>query len=345
MSLSSDDVKQGILAAKAEAARRRLQAAQRAVLAAGKLQLASAAFSAATKKGYTLRPLNMTPIPLVTAEDDRPAVCDLITQHSDALAAVRSLVAVDSLYDPNRHDDLFLLRFVLSHTKKGGVTSAASAARATLRYRHEHGLDSQDIRREWPSPRYDWPAYRIFMTCVEPSSLSHTLPHPDRGVVSIVAMSGIDQAGMAATDAADTLASHRRWTEWCFQMVDDITRRTGRLTKTCRLIDMRGVRLRDMDRAYIARDGANAKTTEDFYPQLLAAAFLCHPPSWIQFLWRVCRPLFPQRFIEKIDLIAPQSNPAEARRIHKYAPPESIPVRFGGLMTAWPPPLGEENLR
>ena len=99
-----------------------------------------------------------------------------------------------------------------------------------------------------------------------------------------------------------------------------------------------------MDRQYLARDGANAKATEDFYPQLLAAAFICHPPTFIHFLWRVCRPLFPQRFVEKLDLIAPVTNQAEARRLHKYLATEHIPRRFGGEMEAWPPPLGEENM-
>ena len=150
---------------------------------------------------------------------------------------------------------------------------------------------------------------------------------------------------MATLDDATALASHRRWTEWCFQMVDDITRRTGRLTKTSRIIDMRGTRLASFDRAYLRRDGAQSKTTEDFYPQLLAAVYICHPPPFVHFLWRVCRPLFPQRFVEKIDLIAPATNAAEARRMLPHIAWADLPERFGGGLAAWPPPRGVENVR
>ena len=110
------------------------------------------------------------------------------------------------------------------------------------------------------------------------------------------------------------------------------------------MIDMRGMNMAGMNRTYIARDGANSKATEDFYPQLLAAAFICHPPRWIQAVWRVLRPLFPARFVEKVDLIAPATNPPEMRRLLKYVAPEHLPTRFGGQLEAWPPPLGDTHM-
>lgn len=287
----------------------------------------------------------MTPLPLVGEHDIRPSVSDLLTEHDAAVSKIRTLISVDELFDKARHDDLFLLRFWLSHAKKGGVERAAAAARATMRYRQQHGLDAADIRNEWPDMKHRWPVYDSMYAHIVPGSLSHCLPHADRGVISMVDMTGLDQGGMATRDAAEALRAHQRWTEWCFQMVDDITRRTGRLTKTCRLIDMAGMRLTAMDRKYLANDGANAKVTEDHYPQLLAAAFICHAPTWVQVMWRVFRPFFPARFVEKLDLISPLTNPAEARRILRYVAAADVPTRFGGELDAWPPPLGKENLR
>jgi len=55
------------------------------------------------------------------------------------------------------------------------------------------------------------------------------------------------------------------------------------------------------------------------------------------------RPLFPKRFVEKIDLISPTKNPAEARRIRKVITPANLPTRFGGNLDVWPPPLGRER--
>ena len=51
-----------------------------------------------------------------------------MAKHAAAVTAVTKLVAQDDLYDPARHDELWMLRFVLSHAK-GGVPAAARAAR------------------------------------------------------------------------------------------------------------------------------------------------------------------------------------------------------------------------
>ena len=64
---------------------------------------------------------------------------ELLRKHAVGVSALREQVSRDPLYDPQRHDDLWLLRFYLSHHVKGGVAAAAAAARATLRHRHEIG--------------------------------------------------------------------------------------------------------------------------------------------------------------------------------------------------------------
>ena len=161
----------------------------------------------------------------------------------------------------------------------------------------------------------------------------------------MVAMAGVDQHGMAAWQADAAQAAHARWIEWSWQWMDDITRRTGRLTKTARLIELRGLSLGGLNRQYISRDGAHAKALEDYYPQLLGAAFFCHPPYWVTAVWRVCRPLFPARFIEKVDLVAPQTNAAEARRIERYVAASELPTRFGGENPAWPPDIGYDKAK
>ena len=154
-------------------------------------------------------------------------------------------------------------------------------------------------------------------------------------------LSGFDQTAMLQKQTAeDSWLCHVRFTEWCFQWSDAITRRTGRLTKTTRIMDLRSMSFRSMNRGFIARDGANAKATEDAYPQLLMGVYPCFPPTWIQAFWRLARPLMPKRFVEKVDIISPLTNPSDAKRLLRAISHADLPAAFGGELAQWPPPLG-----
>ena len=56
------------------------------------------------------------------------------------------------------------------------------------------------------------------------------------------------------------------------------------------------------------------------------------------------RPLFPRRFVEKVDLISPMTNEEEARRLLRRIAAADLPTRFGGEASEWPPPLGIERM-
>jgi hypothetical protein len=53
-------------------------------------------------------------------------------------------LASDPLYEPNKHDDLWIVRFLLSHKQK--VKAVTKAAQYTLQFRAKHQLDEVDIR-------------------------------------------------------------------------------------------------------------------------------------------------------------------------------------------------------
>jgi hypothetical protein len=56
---------------------------------------------------------------------------------------VAAALASDPLYQPNKHDDLWIERFLLSH--KRNVTEGIKAAPYTLQFRTKHKLDEVDI--------------------------------------------------------------------------------------------------------------------------------------------------------------------------------------------------------
>ena len=122
--------------------------------------------------GYFPAPVNMNPIPPASPEDARPSVRDLLAQHASAVEAVREPLSADPLYRPELHDDLWILRFCLSHKK---VSDALAAARGALLYRHKHNLDAEDVRlRRWPDPSVSNPRFTKFWACVSEGASTQT---------------------------------------------------------------------------------------------------------------------------------------------------------------------------
>ena len=267
--------------------------------------------------------------------DSRRKVSDLLLENEASITAVRAEVEKDALYDSNRHDALWLLRYVLSH--KGNVEGAAAAAKATIQFRHTWNMDADD----YDTTEQACAAVIKFYKAVVPGALTYYAPHPDRPMMLVGRVRELNFHQLAATmTPEETAMAGRLSSEYLFRHSDEVTRRTGRLTKYVRCIDLRGVKLSGMSREFQKRDRELAKAIEDFYPQLLDSVYLCHAPSWVQGVWRVMRPLLPVRFVEKVDFVAPATSDVERQRLIRKSgcPEELLPACFGGGCEAWPLP-------
>merc|ERR1711933_461367 len=72
--------------------------------------------------------------------DNRPLVCDLIKEYINEIIEVRKQIQDNEFYIPNRHDDIWILRFLLSHCKKNDNNDkgtidkmTANAAKAAIK--------------------------------------------------------------------------------------------------------------------------------------------------------------------------------------------------------------------
>jgi hypothetical protein len=106
-----------------------------------------------------------TPAPSVHAMDDRPALVDVIAAHRTKIDQVAADLATDPLFRPSKHDDLWIVRFLLSHKN---VKSATKAAHSTLQFRAQHKLDETDIRYSPPNPMYTASRFESFTTIAKP---------------------------------------------------------------------------------------------------------------------------------------------------------------------------------
>lgn len=312
----------------------------------------------------TVLPLSSVVSPPSTADDERVPVRDLLAAHAARLAELRQLVAVDSLYDARRHDDLWLLRYLLSHNKgKGSVAAAAKAARGTLRWRAEHRMDELACELE-TTPAIAHPnVTRQHRYHVKPHGIRFLLPDPMRGPILLGSMVDFDygtahgaaggpshaaaarhtrvRRALPVARAEETMrrpveeyaASMRTMQEWFFMQCDRVTRQTGRLTKSARFIQVHGLSFRALNREWLKMDAAIAKEMEDFYPQALGMIICLDPPTWALALWRAVKFLFPPRMVEKIDLLSTRAGRQRDlhRRALRFLALEHLPRAYGGM--------------
>ena len=269
----------------------------------------------------------------------RERVKDLVAKHAHAIMTLRALVSAEPHFDPRLHDDLFLLRFVLSHEKKGGIAAAAAAAKGTIAFRFARGLDDPSVPVGGQAALKVVAVAKLYAALRDPAGISYYVPDPDRATVLVAVPALLDFHKMVATlsDEEQTLA-HGYSTEWLWRQADAVTRRTGYLTKYVRLVDLNGMSLRNFSRDFQRRDAKNAKAIEEFYPQLLGAVFICHAPRWLQGVWRGIKRLMPARVVEKVDFLEPLTNSAERNKLLAWIALEHLPTCFGGPCEVWPPP-------
>ena len=302
---------------------------------------------------FAPKPPNMTPIAPVTPEDDRPAICDLLSEHADPIRKIKEGIESNPLYDPKLHDDLWMLRFWLTHKSGSSKTekalqSAIDAASETLEYRKRHKLDEEDIRSKWlnwdgPDGRVEPEFWRKYCGFSEKYAVFHGQLHPDRGTVGLVKYAdmrpGERIAGMSLEEEMDIYVIN---TEWRFQVNDEVTRRTGRLTKGVICLSFGGIGLQHLNLEAARRDSAGNKMILNVYPELDGGTFITKVPTIFQHILSVVRPFYPKRLMEKLDFVV---NEKDANRvIPRFAALDTVPECFRGTYPSWPPPHNGSNV-
>ena len=187
------------------------------------------------------------PIPPVTATDKRPSVKDLIAEKRQMIDEVKRELVKDPLYDSTKHDDLWILRFLISQKKP---KAALKAAKTTLVFRKEQGFDEQDLRPFAPNVKScKGEAARKLFSCFEEDAFQFVVPDPRLGVFAYTRASGFDPKKLLKImNEEDWLPAMVYVTEWSFQWQDYTTRTTGRLTKSIRFLDLSGFKLSSFSR-------------------------------------------------------------------------------------------------
>jgi hypothetical protein len=274
-------------------------------------------------------------------KDDRPLVKALLKQHASKLTELRSILEKEDSFSEEHYDDLWMLRFLLSHKK---VSKASAAAINTMRFRQEHKLNELgDIRHklldhmDHRSERYFDINKKYLAFCKSNTALMYAQPDLDRGLIQIISPRHIDMAAVVENMSVDEVLNLYLMTnEIIYQILDEVTRRTGRLTKLLRIMDATGFAFSSFNGDYVKRDAAANKQLEDFYPQMLGKVIISDMASWATTVWRLFKPFFPKRFVEKMALVKPGKNSRDAREFLRYISEDDLWERYGGKNADWP---------
>jgi len=327
------------------------------------------------------------------SDDDRPLISDLLLKHSKEIESVRNKIKDEELYkkdtaaenDVNdqkhrrRYDDIWILRYVLSHGKDD-LEGAAEAAIQTMVFREEKKLNHQDncdlrYRMQNIGDSHDTkrfkslsvttavtaaplPGWEKLNDCSSKNTSMMIQPNLDRGPILIVDMSTFNMDLVHEKFTHDELLETNLYTNECiFQVVDEVTRRTGKLTKFCKIIDMDGWQLSKVNRSYIKADAAVSKELENMFPQLVGTVLLVNAPSWISIIWSFAKMFMPQRAISKVDILpamkktkknsssssssssSSTSSKSQMKQLTpflKYISAEHLPEKYGGQNKQWP---------
>ena len=295
------------------AAAARAAAAAEAKAAAAKAAAEAAAAAAAAAEAEALASS--------TFVEERPLVKELLAAHASEVRALREAVKGDALFDAAKHDELWLLRFLLSQKKD--VAKAAKAVATTLAWRKSNRMDELAAelkeleRKQRPLEEHRF-IRKGFETYIAPGGMRFVHPNPTRGPILVASMVQFDyNAAMRKLTRAEYTNINLAMNEWNAMQCDVVTRATGRLTKAARLVSCKGFRVGSLNRQWLKLDGDVAKEMQDCYPQLLGVIICLDPPQWALVMWRAVKILFPPRMVEKVDLLSTKDR-ALKPRLQRY---------------------------
>jgi hypothetical protein len=198
----------------------------------------------------------------------------LLKEHYQSITTLRKTCADALARDGAQYDDeLFLLRYILSHDSD--LELAAQAIRETITWREENKAKLERLGRGEPLD---------FDAQFSKYSINALHKQTKFGAPLFIVRAGLSNP----TAIVETLGAEKikEWfifsKEILFQICDRESRRRNMLVKAITIIDMKGAGMSSQNSAFQRAMGEASKITEQFYPQLLGISVLNNPPFWFR---------------------------------------------------------------
>ena len=243
-------------------------------------------------------------------------VADLVAQHAALLRELRKTDELRPLLVPTVHDDLFLLRYLLS--AKGDLAKAVKNLSKAIKWRTEQaslleGIDSL-------------PEVQEVMAITPARMLPHRTAHGQP--VQVVAPFAGDLHALTIKPERWHFVTGIANREASYGLCDQLTRSTGRLTKLVVIQDLSGLSMSALLEYSkgLQLQGNMSKLSEFLYPQMVATVVIVHAPWYVSRLHAMVKPLLSPKLLEKMKLVTSTAQLCEATGLKA----EQLPTFLGG---------------
>lgn len=213
---------------------------------------------------------------------------DLLRQHKIKIAQLRDAVGepLKVIKSCQQADNLFLLRFVLSYT--GDTEKAAESVTKALEWRKKHhsfvknAMLADHHKQLVNFPTRMQPYLKTIRSLL--SAWGHKSTRNGQPVV-LIRVNCCNFPLLVSLVPLDIIRDYVIFSNevefwWC----DRITRRSGKIHKCFRLVDLKGMSSKSIDRRFLKVFGQTSKMSEFLHPQLVAKTILVNGPSFIRWV-------------------------------------------------------------
>jgi len=217
-------------------------------------------------------------------------VDELLKEHASTIEALRVKLLDEPHYDAAVHDELFVLRFVLSN----GAAKAEVPLRETIKWRHENAASLTEAATGVRQAKHDAMGKLSIADLLDVTTLQ------DEPILVVRTGRSNVKALMDAYTEDEVVEYLNYSKETAYARCDATTRRTRRLVKMITILDMAASKISGNDRRFMRALGRSSKEAEVHYPQLLALTVPVNPPAFVNLLWGVAKHFLPQRTLAKM---------------------------------------------
>lgn len=125
----------------------------------------------------------------------------------------------------------------------------------TLAFRVQHGLDAADVRPHAPHKSTEPRVKEYWDVRCPGNTLIVTFPDKKRGGVCFIDLGGMVPGASHKLSFATWEYAFIYTSEWTFQWLDYITRTTGRLTRSVRIVELQKITMSTFNRRDMKFDG------------------------------------------------------------------------------------------
>jgi hypothetical protein len=266
---------------------------------------------------------------------DGASVDALQQTHRTEIDRLRTLVP--ELPKPSQtypfHDDIFLLRYVLSFST---AAKAAGPLRETLAWRKEPAVAS--MLEKCADGGKAWMETPLMQTMAKYQVAGvHDCKRDGSPFVIIRPGLGNQDKLFDSMTYDEMHMAHFAYREIAMRSCDEITRRTRVVAKQTLVFDMSGLRFAlMMDRRGQKVHQPVSKASSNYFPQLQSKFVMMNAPTWISVVMNLMTKIMPKRNMEKMALCpCKNTSKGDMRKCpfaSKHLLPEKTPRLIGGQL-------------